>query len=95
MFARLYLMKALQQVSYEYWAVKVMSQTCRDCLCVVNWSVQITLSNEREIGRLKNFNGNKTFKEAYQIEFMTVLMNRFSMIALVRMLLLILNCFWT
>ena len=78
MFARLYLMKALQQVSYEYWAVKVMSQTCRDCLCLINSSVQITMSNQRKIGKLKNFNGNKTFMEAHQIELMTVLMNRYS-----------------
>lgn len=80
MFARLYLMKALQQVSYEYWAVKVMSQTCRDCLCLINSSVQITMSNQRKIGKLKNFNGNKTFMEAHQIELMTVLMNRYSYI---------------
>ena len=57
-----------------------MSQTCGDCLYLINWSVQITKSNEREFGRLKNFNGNKTFMEAYQIELVTVLMNRFSMI---------------
>ena len=73
-------MKALQQVSYEYWAVKVMSQTCRNCLCLINSSVQITMSNQRKIGKLKKFNGNKTFMEAHQIELMTVLMNRFSMI---------------
>ena len=80
MFARLYLMKALQQVSYEYWAVKVMSQTCRDCLCLINSSVQITMSNQRKTGKLKSVNGNKTFMEAHQIEPMTVLMNRYSYI---------------
>ena len=80
MFARLYLMKTLQQVSYEYWAVKVMSQTCRVCLSLINSSVQITKSNEQESGKLKNFNGNKTFIEAHQIELMTVLMNRSSYI---------------
>ena len=58
----------------------MMSQNCGDCLCLITWSAQITKPNEREIGKLKNFNGNKTFMEAYQIELLTVLMNRFSMI---------------
>lgn len=55
----------------------------------------MTMSNERENGKLKNINGNKTFVEAHQIELMTVLMNLFSMIALMNVLLLILYYFWT